>query len=61
MSDTTALTTGTRVTYKDGSTGTVAEAPYRAASGWYVKIEWDAKNITASGSSNVAVEDITVN
>jgi len=55
------LKLGVKVTANDGNTGTVIETPYDTASGWYVKIEWDAKNITASGSSNVAVEDLTVN
>lgn len=60
MADTTALTIGTRVTTSDNLTGTVDGAPYHAASGCYVSVKWDAKNITASGSSNVAVENLWV-
>lgn len=60
MADTTKLTVGTRVTTAGGLAATVVEAPYRAASGWYVKVEWDTRGFTASGTSNIAVEDLTV-
>lgn len=60
MADTTTFTVGTRVTTSGNLTATVVEAPYRAASGWYVKVEWDTKGFTASGTSNVAVENLRI-
>jgi hypothetical protein len=60
MTDRTAFKLGTRIVDREGNVGTVIETPWDTASGWSCKVQWDSNKITASGTSNQHLTDLTI-
>lgn len=58
--DHTAYRVGVRVEDRVGNRGTVVAGPWESVAGWTCKVAWDSKAITASGSSNERVVNLTL-